>query len=258
MSPTAIAYLAQRPISALGILVLGALLVSASPAAAQFVSTASIEGNVKDESGAALPGVSVTMTSAALQVAQLHQVTDGQGRYSFAQLPGGIYQVRYELTGFQTMVRSELQIGAGFAAKVDAVLKLGSLEETVTVSGASPVVDVTSTSGSQTLTPEMVNKLIPGSRMYGDMARLVPGLVSTSAPNIGRLGLGSSGGFNAYGDSGIQVLIDGFEIRSNTYPDFSSAAEVDIKSFGNSADIAESGSVWNLVSKSGGNDFHGR
>jgi hypothetical protein len=234
------------------------LFVAVSPASAQFVSTASIEGNVKDESGAALPGVSVTLRSPALQVPELHQVTDGQGHYAFAQLPGGIYQVRYELTGFQTLVRNELQVGAGFAAKVDAVLKLGALEETVTVSGVSPMVDVTSTSGSQTLTPDMVNKLIPGSRMYGDMARLVPGLVSTSAPNIGRLGLGSSGGFNAYGDGGVQVLIDGFEIRSNTYPDWSSAAEVDIKSFGNSADIAESGSVWNLVSKSGGNAFHGR
>ena len=90
------------------------------------------------------------------------------------------------------------------------------------------------------------------------MARQIPGLVSTSAPNIGRLGLGSSGRFNAYGDSSVQVLIDGFEIQSNTYPDWSSAQEIDIKSFGNSADIADSGCVWNLVSKSGGNDFHGR
>src|SRR5262249_58698181 len=64
--------------------------------------------------------------------------------------------------------------------------------------------------------------------------------------------------FNAYGDGGVLVMIDGFEIRSNTYPDFSSAQEIDVRSFGNSADIAESGSVWNMVSKSGGNQFHGR
>jgi hypothetical protein len=239
-------------------LVVLATLALASPVAAQFVSTASVEGAVTDESGAALPGVTVTLSSPALQTPQLTEATNAQGRYRFTNLPGGIYQVRFELAGFQTYVRGELQIGAGFAAKVDATMKLGTLEETVTVSGASPVVDVTTTSGAQTLTPEQVNQLIPGSRMYGDMARLVPGLVATSAPNIGRLGLGSSGGFNAYGDGGLQVLIDGFEIRSNTYPDWSSAAEVDIKSFGNSADIAESGSVWNLVSKSGGNQFHGR
>lgn len=242
---------------AVGVLV-GALGLLPGQAAAQFVSTASIDGAVTDESGLALPGVTVTITSPALQVAHLTDVTNAQGRYSVTQLPGGLYELRFELPGFQTLVRSGLQIGAGFAAKVDVVLKVGTLEETVTVSGASPVVDVTTTSGAQTLTPEMVNELIPGSRQYGDMARLIPGLVSTSAPNIGRLGLGSSGGFNAYGESGVQVLIDGFEIRSNTYPDWSSAAEVDIKSFGNSADIAESGSVWNLVSKSGGNTFHGR
>jgi hypothetical protein len=242
-------------VAVLAVVALGALEGRAS---AQFVSTASIEGTVVDESGGALPGAAVTLTSPALQVAELSAVTNAEGHYRFAQLAAGTYRLRYELSGFQPLIREGLTIGAGFAARVDIQLKIGSVQETVTVSGASPIVDVTTTSGAQTLSPEMVNQLIPGSRMYGDMARMIPGLVSTSAPNIGRLGLGSSGGFNAYGESGVQVLIDGFEIRSNTYPDWSSAQEVDIKSFGNSADIAEAGSVWNLVSKSGGNQFHGR
>jgi len=237
---------------------LAALILGPTFAHAQFVSTASIDGTVTDESGAVLPGVTVTITSASLQVPQLDAVSNTDGRYRFTQLPAGTYRVRFSLTGFQSIVRDEFQIGSGFAAKLDMELKLGAVEETITVSGASPIVDVTTTSGAQTLSPEMINQMIPGSRMYGDMARMIPGLVSTSAPNIGRLGLGSSGTFNAYGDSGVMVLIDGFEIRSNTYPDFASAQEVDVKSFGNSADIAEPGSVWNLVSKSGGNDFHGR
>lgn len=235
-----------------------AVFAVAGPVAAQFVSTASIEGGVTDESGATLPGVTVTLSSPALQTAQMIEVTNSQGRYRFAQLPGGVYQLRFELAGFQSFVRSDLQVGAGFAAKVDAVLKVGTLEETVTVSGQSPVVDVTTTTGGQTLTPEQVNKLIPGSRMYGDLSRAIPGLIPTSAPNIGRLGLGSSGGFNAYGSGGTLLMIDGFQIRSNTYPDFSSAQELDIKSFGNSAEVMEAGTVFNLVSKSGGNDFHGR
>lgn len=239
-------------------LLLIALLSAGRPAAAQFVSTAGIDGTVTDQSGAALPGVSVTITSPALQVPQMDAVSNSEGLYRFSQLPAGAYQVKFNLAGFQSVVRDGFQIGAGFAAKLDMVLRIGTVEETITVSGASPVVDVTTTSGAQTLTPDMVNKLIPGSRMYGDLARQIPGLVSTSAPNIGRLGLGSSGTFNAYGDTGVSVLIDGFEIRSNTYPDFSSAQEIDVKSFGNSADIAEAGSVWNLVSKSGGNQFHGR
>lgn len=237
--------------------VLAALLV-ASPVRAQFVSTSSIDGTVTDQSGATLPGVTVTLSSPSLQVPQLVETTNSEGRYRFTQLPGGVYRARFELSGFQSVLREDLQLGVGFAAKIDMVLKIGAIEETITVSGASPIVDVTTTSGAQTLSPDMVNKLIPGSRMYGDMARMIPGLVSTSAPNIGRLGLGSSGGFNAYGETGVMVLIDGFEIRSNTYPDFASAQEIDVRSFGNSADIAEAGSVWNLVSKSGGNEFHGR
>jgi hypothetical protein len=239
-------------------IILALFVLLAAPARAQFVSTASIDGTVTDQSGATLPGVTVTLTSPSLQVPQLETITNSEGLYRFTQLAAGTYRLRFSLTGFQTTVREELQVGAGFAAKVDMQLKIGAMEESVSVSGASPVVDVTNTSGAQTLSPDMVNKLIPGSRMYGDMARMIPGLVSTSAPNIGRLGLGSSGSFSAYGDTGVQVLIDGFEIRSNTYPDFSSAQEVDIRSFGNDADVAEPGSVWNLVSKSGGNEFHGR
>jgi hypothetical protein len=242
----------------LSLLIATAVWLPARPASAQFVSTSSIEGTVTDETGAALPGVTITLTSPALQVAQLLETTNSEGYYRFTQLPAGAFKVRFELAGFQSVLREALQVGVGFAAKLDLAMKIGAVEETITVSGASPIIDVTTTSGAQTLSPDMVNKLIPGSRMYGDMARMIPGLVSSSAPNIGRLGLGSSGAFNAYGDTGVLVLIDGFEIRSNTYPDFSSAQEIDVRSFGNSADIAESGSVWNLVSKSGGNQFHGR
>ena len=240
------------------VVVMFGVLLMAKPSAAQFVSTSSIDGTATDQSGATLPGVTVTLSSPSLQVPQLLETTNSEGHYRFTQLPAGPYRVRFELAGFQAVVREDLQLGVGFAAKMDMVLKIGAVEETITVSGASPIVDVTTTSGAQTLSPDMVNKLIPGSRMYGDMARMIPGLVSTSAPNIGRLGLGSSGTFNAYGDTGVMVLIDGFEIRSNTYPDFGSAQEIDVRSFGNSADIAEAGSVWNLVSKSGGNQFHGR
>lgn len=245
-------------IQRLTLIVLAVACVAVTPAAAQFVSTASIDGAVSDENGGRLPGVTVTIASPALQVAQMTEVTDAQGRYRFVQLPGGVYQVRFELAGFQTLVRADVQIGAGFAAKIDAILKLGTLQETVTVSGQSPVVDVTTTTGGQTLTPDQINTLIPGSRMYGDLSRSIPGLIPTSAPNIGRLGLGSAGGFSAYGTGGTLLMIDGFQIRSNTYPDFSSAQELDIKSFGNSAEVMESGTVFNLVSKSGGNDFHGR
>ena len=102
----------------------------------------------------------------------------------------------------------------------------------------------------------MVNELIPGSRMYGDMARhdSRPGQ-HVGAEHRSPRSRDRRARSTPTATTGVLVLIDGFEIRSNTYPDFSSAQEIDVRSFGNSADVAESGSVWNLVSKSGGNQF---
>ena len=103
------------------LLVTASLMVAASawavtPAGAQFIATASLEGAVTDPSGGALPGVVVTLSSPALQVAQMTDVTNPEGHYRFTQLPVGVYQVKYELSGFQTTVRDSLQIGSGFAA----------------------------------------------------------------------------------------------------------------------------------------------
>jgi outer membrane receptor protein involved in Fe transport len=200
----------------------------------------------------------VTLRSPALQLPQVEAVTDGEGRYRFADLPAGVFVLRYELSGFQTLIRDNLEISAGFAARVDVVLKLGGVAETVTVSGASPVVDVSTTSAGATLSTEMVNKTIPGSRMFSDIARMVPGISNTQAPNIGLLGLASLGGFKAYGAGGFQAMIDGVDVRSNTYPNAATAAEIDVRTFGNSADVSTSGALINIVTKSGGNEFHGR
>jgi hypothetical protein len=235
-----------------------ALLAISVPAAAQFANTASIEGTVTDESGGALPGVIVTVSSPALQVAQLSDVTNAEGHYRLTQLPRGAYQIRYELSGFQPVLREAIEVGAGFAAKIDITLKIGSVTETVTVSGASPIVDVTTTATGTTLSTDQVNKLLPSSRMYGDMSRMVPAMQTTSAPNIGRIGFGATGGYNAYGDTATTLRLDGLEVLGNTYPDFATAQEVEIKSAGTAPDVASPGAVWNLVLKAGGNQFHGR
>src|SRR5437016_757592 len=112
---------------------------------AQAVSSASIEGTVADESKATIPGVTVTLTSPALQVTQREAVTDGEGHYRFVDLPIGIYALQYTLAGFQTVRREGVQLTAAFAARVNIDLKIGGVEETITVSGASPIVDVSTT-----------------------------------------------------------------------------------------------------------------
>ena len=231
-------------------------LVVATPASAQFAFTSAINGAVTDESGGALPGVTVTLSGAALQVQQT-TITDADGRYRFLELRAGTYDLRFELAGFQTLIRSDLQVATAFAARVDVQLKIGALNESITVSGASPVVDVTTTSGGQTLSQEMVTTLIPTSKFHGDLARLTPGLMNTAPPQTGSLGTEARGSFSAYGSSGLTVMVDGIDVRSNTAQDFGAGQEVDIRTFGNSAEHAAPGAVFNIVTKSGGNELHG-
>src|SRR6266403_661306 len=109
----------------------------------QQVLRGSIAGTVKDDTGAALPGVTITVSSPALQVPQIVRVTDERGAYQIPDLPAGTYRVSYELTGFATLVREGIVLTTGFAARVDADMKVATLAETVTVSGQTPLVDVT-------------------------------------------------------------------------------------------------------------------
>lgn len=93
-----------------------------SPAWAQSLSSGTIHGIVKDESGGALPGVTVTLTSPALQVSQLTDVTGPDGAYRFVDLPAGLYRARFEPSGFGTLVREDLRLTVGFVARVDVTM----------------------------------------------------------------------------------------------------------------------------------------
>ena len=138
------------------------LLVCASPVSAQAQTTGSIVGRVTDESGGSLPGVTVTATSPALQVPQVSTVSDPQGDYRLTPLPIGTYDVVYSLQGFQTLKRSGVRLTAGFVARVDEVMHIGAIEESVTVS-ATPTIDVQSTGSVTVLTRETL-EVVPSSR----------------------------------------------------------------------------------------------
>jgi hypothetical protein len=125
--------------------------------------TATISGQVKDESGGVLHRVTVTAKSPALQVPRVTSVADSQGEYRLTPLPIGIYTVEYVLSGFQTVRREAIRLTAGFTAREDIQLNVGALQETVAVSGASPIEDVTSTATSTQLTKEAL-ELVPTSR----------------------------------------------------------------------------------------------
>ena len=117
------------------------LVLFASAAFAQEAS--GIAGVVKDASGAVLPGVTVEAASPALIEKVRTSVTDGEGRYNIVDLRPGVYTVTFTLPGFSTARREGVELPTGFTATVNGDLKVGSLEETITVSGASPLVDTT-------------------------------------------------------------------------------------------------------------------
>src|SRR5256885_6641894 len=160
-------------------LILTTLLAMAARAARQNISPASIDGVVIADTGGARPGVVVTTTSPALQVPQLVQTTDAAGHYRFIDLPRGTFQLRFEIQGFDPLVRQGLEVNAGFAARVNVSMKVGSVQETVTVSGASPVVDLTTTRGGQNVSTHLISIALPGLKQMADVIVMTPGLHST-------------------------------------------------------------------------------
>jgi hypothetical protein len=233
-------------------------LLVAGPISAQ-TTLASIEGRVVDETGAAMPGVTVTATSPALQVGQAVRVSGPDGAYRITDLPIGEYRLTFELTGFRTMVRDGVALTAGFVGRVDATMNVGSLEESVTVSGQSPVVDVVTTRGGATISADVIQS-VPNSRNYQDILNMTPGVTVSAPPQMGEVGFRAlTGGIKTYGLTGqTQTQIEGLQMSASAFPDFATAEQVDVKTFGNTADVAQPGAVTDVIVKSGSNTFHGR
>jgi len=237
------------------------MLFCSRTAAADALQTrlAAIEGRAVDETGSALPGVTVTATSPALQVGQVVQVTGGDGTFRFAELPSGTYRLVFELAGFTSLVRDGLALTAGFTARVDSTLRVSALSETITVSGASPVVDTVNTRGGTTISAEVI-QTIPNSRNYQDILNMTPGIRVTAPPQMGEVGFRALvGNIKTYGLVGqSQTQIEGLQMSESAFPDFSTAEQVDVRTYGNTADVAQPGAVTDVIVKSGGNVFHGR
>jgi len=245
------------------LLLLGIVVSAPRPAMAAQAQGASIIGVVTDESGAILPGVTVTATSPSLQVPEVTDVTNERGEYRLSPLPIGLYQVAYSLSGFQGMRREGIQLTIGFVAKLDIVLKVGSLEETVTVSGVSPIVDVTSTGTSRTSFTKETLEVNPSGR-NGLIALLgqAPG-VRTNL-DVGGNTINSTPVFKAFGQDGEPwETLEGVSTASvngnqaGVYWDYATLEEANIQASGNNADIPTRGISLIGIVKSGGNDFHG-
>src|SRR5688500_9168622 len=134
---------------------------------AQSATTGSIAGLVRDTTGAVLPGVTVEAASPALIEKVRTVVTDDQGQYKILDLRPGAYTVTFSLAGFTSVKREGIQLTTGFTAPANAELRVGSIAETVTVSGASPVVDVQNVRTQNVLSREVLDALPTGKTIQG-------------------------------------------------------------------------------------------
>lgn len=241
-------------------IVVGLVVTVAVTTATAQVTRSSIIGTVKDESGGVLPGVSVTIKSPALQVPQMETVSDTDGTYAFLDLPNGTYQATFQLPGFSTVIREQIQLTTDFAARIDPVMTVGALAETVTVSGQSPVVDTTTTRGGGNMSADLIQAL-PVNKNHQDMMLLVPGAQVIGPPMTAAIGLRAvPTGTLTYGLPGQSTIrFDGLDVSAaGEYPDFSTGEEVDVKTYGGTAETHTAGVNVNIIIKAGGNEFHGR
>src|SRR5262245_38009521 len=241
------------------LLALAALVALAAPAFAQgggASSTGSISGEVKDSQGGVLPGVTVTATSPA-QIGALTAVTNEAGIYRFPAVPPGEYRLSFELAGFQSNVREGIRITLGFNAQVNVALAVATLQETVTVSGESPVID-TSATRIQTNYDQQMLASIPNARDMWSLLSTTPS-VTLNRIDVGGSTAGTQTTYFAYGYSGQnRPLIEGINTTEGTsaagfYLDYGSFEEVFIGAAGNSAEMPNPGVLTQFVSKSGGN-----
>jgi hypothetical protein len=223
-------------------------------------STGTIQGRVSDSQGAVLPGVTVTATSPSALGAQT-TVTSETGNYRFPAVPPGIYEVSYELAGFNTLKRSGISISLGFVANVNVELALATLQETVTVSGASPVIDTTSTRVQQNFKMEQLQSIPNGRDMWALLA--VTPAVMMNRVDVGGNRAGTQQGYAAYGQTGqVRVLIEGINTTEGTggagfYFDYASLEEAFLGTSGQSAEMPNPGVQSQFIARSGSNNFQG-
>jgi hypothetical protein len=229
----------------------------AHPAGAQ-EQTGTITGRATDTSGAALPGVTVSVTSPNLIGGARTAVTDGQGVYRMTLLPGGIYTVKFELTGFGTLNVEQVDLNAGATMTINGKLEVATLQETVTVVSQSPTIDLESSKVAVNWDQQKLDEL-PYSRSLTGLIQLIPGLYATSLDVGGSsFGTGSGPAARTFGRAGGGVVSYDGMIWDQTYGDYGTYEEAQITTAAKGADSMNPGLTMNLVVKSGSNTFKGQ
>jgi hypothetical protein len=223
-----------------------------------------IAGTVKDASGALLPGVTVEASSPVL-IEKLRTVTTNErGQFTIVDLRPGVYRVTFSLAGFNMFIRDGLELPTDFTATLNVEMRIGVLEESVTVTGESPVVDVASTARVQVLDREALDALPTGRSIYS-MAQLVPG-IQLNQPDVGGSRAMQQTYMSTRGLTSANniVQVDGMMINGldgdgavQQYINNSFVQEMTYQTAGAGADISPGGIRVNIVPRDGGNQFHG-
>ena len=224
----------------------------------------SITGVVRDASGGVLPGVTVEAASPALLEKVRTATTDGTGQYRILDLTPGTYTVTYTLGGFVTVKREDVQLSGNVVVTLNADMRVGGVQETITVTGETPVVDVQTSARRTAVIDNDVVAVLPASRGYGNILATVPGIQAT--------GLNSGANpvmnfFTARGGRGNEgtVQIDGMNVGSAFNGggvagfgyDTANASEIQVTIAGGLGETDRGGPAFNMIPRTGGNSFSG-
>ncbi|MFN8058726.1 MAG: carboxypeptidase regulatory-like domain-containing protein [Vicinamibacterales bacterium] len=252
----------------LGRLVLTLLLMMGSSAAVfgqggSASTTGTIAGRVTDAQNAVLPGVTVSIQSPALMGVQT-TVTNDQGIYRFPAVPPGVYAISYELAGFNGLRREGIQISLGFTATLNVELQVATVQESVTVTGESPVIDTSATRIQQNFKLDDLRS-IPNARDMWSLLAVTPS-VQMQRIDVGGNRAGTQTNYTAYGfgatDQQVRVSVEGINTTEGTggagfYFDYGSFEEVFLGTTGQGAEAATPGVQSQFLGKSGGNKLQG-
>jgi hypothetical protein len=253
----------SRHVSTLAAVVSLAAIVAA-PAAAQ-ITTGSILVRTVDEQGGMVPGVTITISSPTLVAGRATGTTDTSGSYRFPSLPPGVYTVRVELQGFQTIVREGIRVLVGETATVELGMTVASLAEVLTVSAESPVVDTTSANVNVHIDQKLLETTPGGRDIWSIVEYKVPGLVMGS-PDVGGNQGGLQRSMSVRGTPNNQntQMLNGVNVGdpaaigfAGYYYDPSSFADIQVSSGAQDISVPSGGVFINMVTKSGSNRFEG-
>ena len=241
-----------------------ALLVAAIVLLPSLAHAQSLTGTVRDASGAVLPGVTVEAASPVLIEKVRSAVTDGSGQYRIENLLPGPYTLTFTLPGFTTVKRDGVEVSGSGVVTINSDLRVGGIQETITVTGETPVVDTQTSTRRQTVLSSEVIQNIPASRGYGNLLATVPGIQATGLD----VGSGvSTNFFTARGGRGNEgtIQIDGMNVGSAFngggvagfgYP-IGESSEIQVTISGGLGEVDRGGPQFNLIPKTGGNNFSG-